>query len=263
MMATLPLEKTPHAQTLTALLEHFPDVAARPVEEFIPEVEVDPEIQDARFRLSALFVPNRERPNQWAIKRLFDILASGLGLLLIAIPLLMVALAIRIESPGPLFFKQKRIGRYGRTFEMLKFRSMYQDAEARLQELVAQNDSNPGMFKMKNDPRVTKVGRFIRKYSIDELPQLINVLKGDMSLVGPRPPIIRELEAYAPWHYVRFSTLPGLTGAWQVSGRSTITNFDDVVKLDFNYIKSWNLVQDMRILMKTVPVVLFGKDTLE
>jgi exopolysaccharide biosynthesis polyprenyl glycosylphosphotransferase len=211
------------------------------------------------FSISYKHVPEEQRPWAWAIKRFFDIFLTLVGLLVIGLPLLLVALAIVIDSPGPVLFKQKRLGQHGGLFYMYKFRSMYQDAEARLAEVLEQNQTNQAMFKMENDPRVTRLGRFIRKYSIDEFPQLLNVLKGDMSLVGPRPPIPRELQAYEPWHYVRFSTLPGLTGAWQVSGRSSIQSFDDVVRLDENYIKHWSLWQDVSILLQTVPVVLFGK----
>jgi lipopolysaccharide/colanic/teichoic acid biosynthesis glycosyltransferase len=211
------------------------------------------------FSISYKDVPEEQKPFAWALKRFFDIFFTLLGLLIIGLPLLLVALAIVIDSPGPVLFKQKRLGQHGGLFYMYKFRSMYQDAEARLAEVLENNQTNQAMFKMENDPRVTRLGRFIRKYSIDEFPQLLNVLKGDMSLVGPRPPILRELEAYEPWHYVRFSTLPGLTGAWQVSGRSSIQSFDDVVRLDENYIKGWSLWQDLSILLKTVPVVIFGR----
>src|SRR5690606_9627045 len=147
------------------------------------------------------------------------------------------------------------------TFYMYKIRSMYPDAEERLAELLKHNEIKNGMFKMQNDPRITPVGKILRKYSLDELPQLINVLRGEMSLVGPRPPLERELKDYKDWHYVRFSVLPGLTGEWQVSGRSSIKNFDDVVNLDFKYIRSWNFWQDLRILLKTIPVVFWEHNT--
>jgi lipopolysaccharide/colanic/teichoic acid biosynthesis glycosyltransferase len=204
---------------------------------------------------------SKEKPIQWIFKRILDIAGSGLGLLLLSPLLIAVAIAIRIDSPGSVIYKQKRIGLHGRKFNMYKFRSMRQDADAMLAELLAKNETNTGMFKMFNDPRVTAVGRFIRKYSIDELPQLINVLKGDMSLVGPRPPIERELEHYENWHYFRFATLPGLTGVWQVSGRSRIKEFDTVVRMDYQYINEWNLLLDIRLILKTFPVVLGGMDT--
>lgn len=203
----------------------------------------------------------KEKPIQWFFKRSIDILGSGVGLLLLSPLLSLVALAIRMESPGPIIYKQKRIGIHGQKFNMYKFRSMRQDADAMLTTLLDQNETNPGMFKMFNDPRVTRIGRFIRKYSIDELPQLINVLKGDMSLVGPRPPIERELQHYKNWHYFRFATLPGLTGIWQVSGRSRIKEFDTVVRMDYQYINEWNLGLDIKLILKTFPVVLCGMDT--
>ncbi len=196
---------------------------------------------------------------EWSIKRLFDITASLFGLILISPLLLLIALLIKLDSKGPLLFKQERVGFDGRRFHMYKFRSMSVDAEKVLKDLLQFNETNDVMFKMTNDPRMTRVGRILRKYSLDELPQLLNVLRGEMSLVGPRPPIVREVETYQPWHYIRFSTLPGLTGLWQVSGRSTINDFDMVVKLDSSYIKNWSLWMDFKILLKTIPVVLGGK----
>ena len=204
---------------------------------------------------------SEQKPFQWLLKRTIDITSSTLGLLALSPLLMLVALAIRLESAGPVFYKQQRVGLKGKLFKMYKFRSMHQNADALLEQLMDQNQTNKGMFKLFNDPRVTKVGRFIRKYSIDELPQLINVIKGDMSLVGPRPPIDRELKHYEHWHYLRFNTLPGLTGIWQVSGRSRIQEFDTVVHMDFRYIKEWNILLDLKLLFKTIPVVLGGMDT--
>jgi exopolysaccharide biosynthesis polyprenyl glycosylphosphotransferase len=201
----------------------------------------------------------KQKPVQWFLKRLLDVSASLTGLLILLPFLLLTALAIALESEGPILYKQKRIGLKGRDFEMYKFRSMRVDADQELQKLIQQNQTNDGMFKMFDDPRVTRVGKFIRKYSIDELPQLLNVLKGDMSLVGPRPPIEREVRAYKEWHFIRFSTLPGLTGLWQVSGRSDIKEFDTVVKMDFQYIREWSLLLDIKLLLKTFPTVLSGK----
>lgn len=194
----------------------------------------------------------------WFVKRAVDLLGAGLGILAISPLLLTVMLLIKLDSKGPIFYKQERVGYQGKTFGMYKFRTMRPDADKMIEQLKAQNENNV-MFKMKNDPRITRIGRFLRRYSIDELPQLINVLTGDMSLVGPRPPIPRELSEYEPWHFVRFLTVPGMTGHWQVSGRSDIQDFDDVVRLDYEYINQWNLLFDIRILFKTVPVVLFAK----
>ena len=193
------------------------------------------------------------------IKRLMDIVGGSIGALITLLFTPFVALAIKLESKGPVFFSQVRIGKNGRKFKMYKFRSMYIDAEERKKELMAQNEVKGLMFKMDNDPRITKVGQFIRKPSIDELPQFFNVLKGDMSLVGTRPPTVDEFEQYNIYYRRRLSITPGLTGMWQVSGRSDIKDFDDVVKLDLKYIDEWSLRQDVKILIQTVGVVLFGK----
>lgn len=193
------------------------------------------------------------------IKRFMDIVGSIIGLLFTAVIFPFVALAIKIESRGPVIFKQERIGKNGRRFMMYKFRSMYQDAEKRLAELQEQNEVQGLMFKMENDPRITKVGKFIRKTSIDELPQFWNVLKGDMSLVGTRPPTNNEFERYNSYYRRRLSITPGLTGMWQVNGRSDIKDFDEVVKLDLQYIDQWSLWLDCKLLLQTFGVVLFGR----
>jgi exopolysaccharide biosynthesis polyprenyl glycosylphosphotransferase len=192
-------------------------------------------------------------------KRMLDIVGSLVGMVLLAIATIFVAPAIKLESPGPVFFGQTRIGKNGRRFTFYKFRSMYQDAEERKKELMAQNEVNGLMFKMKDDPRITKVGKFIRKTSIDELPQFWNVLRGDMSLVGTRPPTVDEFERYEAKHKGRLSMTPGLTGLWQISGRSDIMDFDDVVKLDMQYIDHWSILKDIKILISTVYVVIVGK----
>lgn len=193
------------------------------------------------------------------IKRLMDIVGGGVGTLITLLFTPFVALAIKMESKGPVFFSQVRIGRNGRRFKMYKFRSMYVNAEERKKELMSQNEVKGLMFKMDNDPRITKVGQFIRKTSIDELPQFFNVLKGDMSLVGTRPPTEDEFEQYNIYYRRRLSITPGLTGMWQVSGRSNIKDFDDVVKLDLKYIDEWSLKQDLKILLQTIVVVFLGK----
>jgi lipopolysaccharide/colanic/teichoic acid biosynthesis glycosyltransferase len=213
------------------------------------------------YLLATAYSPKYQSPVAWGFKRFADIALTVLGGAPLLLPLLLVALLVKVTSKGPVLFKQERIGFCGNKFYMYKFRSMYTDAEERLKDLLAQNETNGAMFKMKNDPRITPLGKVLRKFSIDEFPQLINVLKGEMSLVGFRPPIERELEAYKPWHYVRFSSMPGMTGPWQVGGRSAITCFDDVVRLEFNYAKSWGLMKDLKILFQTVAVVLFAKNT--
>ncbi len=193
------------------------------------------------------------------VKRLFDIAAS-LVLLLGALPFMAAAAAaVRMTSPGPVFFKQKRAGLNGRIFTLLKFRSMYEDAEERKDELAALNEMKGPVFKIRDDPRITPVGRFIRKTSIDELPQLWNVLRGDMSIVGPRPPIPHEVQQYQRWQRRRLSMRPGITCLWQVNGRNTVTRFDEWAKMDLEYIDTWSLELDMKIFLKTIPAVLFRK----
>lgn len=192
------------------------------------------------------------------IKRLIDIVGSLVGICFMLVAMAFVAPAIKLESKGPVIFKQKRVGKNGRYFYVYKFRSMYIDAEERKKELMAQNEMQGLMFKMKDDPRITKVGKFIRKTSIDELPQFINVLKGDMSLVGTRPPTINEFRQYQGHHKRRLSMKPGITGMWQAYGRSTVTDFDEIVKMDLDYIDHWSLGLDMKILCRTVVAVFQG-----
>jgi lipopolysaccharide/colanic/teichoic acid biosynthesis glycosyltransferase len=171
--------------------------------------------------------------------------------------LLVIALAIRLGSPGPIFFRQTRVGREGRLFTCYKFRSMRDGADELRAALHDLNEATGPIFKMRDDPRLTRVGKIIRRLSFDELPQLYNVLLGDMSLVGPRPPMPSEVEAYQAWHRRRLEVSPGLTGLWQVSGRSNLT-FDEMVMLDLFYAENWSLVRDFKILLRTVPVVLRG-----
>ncbi|AYV68248.1 sugar transferase [Niallia circulans] len=191
------------------------------------------------------------------MKRSIDIIGSFCGLIVLSILFIIIGLLIKLEDPkGKVFFKQLRVGKDGREFYMYKFRSMASDAEERLKELLALNEVSGAMFKMKDDPRVTKVGKFIRKTSLDELPQLINVLKGEMSLVGPRPPLPREVAEYTPYDKQRLLVVPGCTGLWQVSGRSNI-GFSEMVELDLLYIKERSIMKDIKIILRTV-LVLFG-----
>lgn len=191
------------------------------------------------------------------MKRAIDIIGSFCGLIVLSILFVIIALLIKLEDPkGKVFFKQLRVGKDGREFYMYKFRSMASDAEERLKELLALNEVSGAMFKMKDDPRVTKVGKFIRKTSLDELPQLINVLKGEMSLVGPRPPLPREVSEYTSYDKQRLLVVPGCTGLWQVSGRSNI-GFSEMVELDLLYIKERSIMKDIKIMLRTV-LVLFG-----
>jgi lipopolysaccharide/colanic/teichoic acid biosynthesis glycosyltransferase len=193
------------------------------------------------------------------LKRTFDFSAS-LGLLLVLSPLLvLIGVAVWVEDGGPVFFAQTRVGRYGRLFKMYKIRSMCLDAEKRLAELLGKNQHKEGVtFKIKDDPRITTVGKWLRKYSFDELPQLFNVLRGDMSLVGPRPPVPREVAKYALPDRRRLAAKPGITCFWQISGRSEI-DFSGQVKLDVEYIEAQNFWMDMIILLRTVPAVFSGK----
>ncbi len=192
-------------------------------------------------------------------KRALDIVGGLVGCIL-SIPIIAItAIPLKLESPGPLVFKQRRVGRNGRIFYIHKLRSMYVDAEERKKELMAQNEMNGLMFKMQDDPRITKVGKFIRKTSIDELPQFFDVLRGDMSLVGTRPPTLDEYRQYESHHKRRLSMKPGITGLWQVSGRSNIEDFEEVVKLDVEYIDNWTIWEDIKILFKTVWVVFAGR----
>jgi exopolysaccharide biosynthesis polyprenyl glycosylphosphotransferase len=194
----------------------------------------------------------------YAIKRIIDIIASGILLILLVPLFTFTVIAIKIDSSGPLFFAQVRVGKWGRHFKMYKFRSMYVNAEAVKETLMNQNETTGVIFKIKKDPRITKVGTFIRKFSIDELPQLWNVFKGDMSLVGPRPPVPKEVSQYSAEHRRRLDVIPGLTCIWQVSGRSDI-NFEGQVKLDVQYIYSQSIFTDIKILFLTIPAVLTGR----
>lgn len=191
-----------------------------------------------------------------AIKRLIDIICSFVGILVLSPLFIIIAIIIKFTSKGPVFFSQKRVGRNGKEFDMYKFRSMVVNAEELKEKLAAQNEMSGPMFKMKDDPRVTKVGKFIRKTSIDELPQLWNILKGDMSLVGPRPSLPKEVAQFDEWMYKRLEVKPGLTCYWQVSGRNNI-DFEDWMKLDIRYVEEKNLWIDIKLICKTV-FVLFG-----
>lgn len=225
-----------------------------------------PELSGARQKFLSQFgrfytvtYANRVVPvGQVLLKRMLDICGALVGCVILAVLTVIMGPLIKLESPGPIFFAQKRVGRNGRIFKMYKFRSMYADAEERKKELMAQNEMNGLMFKMENDPRITRIGRFMRKTSLDEFPQFLNILKGDMSLVGTRPPTLDEFSQYSPYHKKRLSFRPGLTGMWQVSGRSDITDFEEIVRLDVEYIDNWSIGLDIKILLKTVLQVFKG-----
>ncbi len=192
------------------------------------------------------------------LKRFMDIAGSIVGLMITGVAFLIFAPIIKKQSPGPVLFSQKRVGKNGRVFYIHKFRSMYMDAEERKQDLMMQNEMQGPMFKMADDPRIFPIGHFMRKYSIDELPQFWNVLKGEMSLVGTRPPTVEEVEQYNLHHRARLGIKPGLTGMWQVNGRNDITDFEKIVALDTQYISEWSLSLDLKILFRTFEVVLSG-----
>ena len=195
----------------------------------------------------------------FAVKRFLDIILSGMALLVLSPMFFVVGLAIVIEDGFPVFFAQNRVGLHGRVFRFYKFRSMYRNAEQLKDQLIKQNESKDGViFKMKNDPRITRVGRFIRRFSIDEMPQFLNVLLGDLSIVGPRPPVPREVAQYTLDDRKRLHVKPGLTCLWQIQGRSEIP-FKEQVRLDLQYIHSQSVIRDLVIMVKTVPAVLLGR----
>lgn len=193
------------------------------------------------------------------VKRAVDIVGSLVGLMIMLIAFCVFAPIVKIQSPGPIFFSQTRIGRNGRKFRFYKFRTMVVNAEEMKKDLESQNEMQGLMFKIEDDPRIFPIGKFMRKYSIDELPQFWNVLKGDMSLVGTRPPTVDEFEQYEAHHKARLGIKPGLTGMWQVSGRNQVTDFEEIVALDTSYITNWSLGLDFKILLKTIQVVLSGR----
>jgi exopolysaccharide biosynthesis polyprenyl glycosylphosphotransferase len=222
------------------------------------------EIVGPRVRIrpvAGLPLMHLERPELRGVRRLtkgvFDRSAAAFSLLLLAPFLLGIAVFVKATSPGPVLFRQERVGRHGRTFQMLKFRTMVDGAEGLLPTLVAENDGNGVLFKKKADPRVTRVGAVLRRYSLDELPQLINIVRGDMSLVGPRPPLPSEVDRYGFDMHRRFLVKPGLTGLWQISGRSDLS-WDESVRIDIRYVENWSLVLDLMIMWRTVGAVLRG-----
>lgn len=194
---------------------------------------------------------------EFRVKRCFDFLAAAIFLCLTSPIYLVIALLIKLDSPGPIFFRQTRIGLHNCPFRVWKFRTMVANAAELQKQLESQNETRDGvLFKIKDDPRVTRVGKFLRRYSLDELPQVFNVLVGEMSFVGPRPLPVRDVEKFSEHYFIRHAVLPGITGMWQVSGRSDVDNFDDVLRLDMVYIKDWSLWLDLKIILQTISVVL-------
>ncbi len=194
----------------------------------------------------------------YAVKRTFDLTLSTIGLMLISPALLVIAIAVKLSSRGPVLYRSERPGIGGRPFRCLKFRTMREHAEQLQADLESLNEQSGALFKIRRDPRLTPVGRILRRYSLDELPQLVNVIRGDMSLVGPRPLPMRDFEHLEEWHKKRYLVLPGITGLWQVSGRAEL-DFDDLVRLDFLYLERWSVFLDLSILLKTLPAVLGGR----
>ena len=212
-------------------------------------------------RLPAYHVhPARIAVPSLLLKRATDLLLTTIGLALGAPLMALIAIAIKLDSRGPVFYRQRRVGLGGREFLMWKFRSMSIEADDDIDSIAHLNCYRDGrLFKLQRDPRVTRVGRVLRRFSLDELPQLLNVLTGDMSLVGPRPPLPREVGRYEPRHFVRLSVVPGMTGPWQVNGRNLITDFEEIVRLEKGYVEAWSLAVDLQIMFRTVGVVLSGK----
>lgn len=195
---------------------------------------------------------------QFALKRVLDLVLTALALVVLAIPVILIVIAIKLDSSGPMLFTQKRVGFAGKPFTIYKFRSMVVDAELMRGSVNGRNETDGPLFKMQQDPRMTRVGPFLRRFSLDEIPQLINVLLGNMSLVGPRPFLAAETENHDRWHQVRATAVPGMTGLWQVSGRSELP-FEQIVALDIRYVEEWSLLMDIKIVLRTIPAVLIGR----
>lgn len=209
------------------------------------------------------YLPPRARGRSWrvqqAVKRVLDVVGAAAGLVLLLPLLLLVALLVRLTSPGPVLYRYPVVGYRGRPFTGLKFRTMVVDADSRKAEYMQQNEMNGPVFKLRNDPRVTRFGRWLRKYSIDELPQLWSVVRGDISLVGPRAPGPEEFARFERWQCGKLAVRPGITCIWQVSGRSEISDFDTWARLDLDYIQSWNLALDLVLLLRTIPAVISAR----
>lgn len=255
---------------------HLPDYSKKELEKLIQQFEsmgitvhvnidyFDNVVAHKTTEIFAGFTVLSYEANSFDYRRLFikrgiDIVGSVIGCILTLLLTPFIACAIKLDSPGPVFFSQLRVGKNGRSFKIYKFRSMYTDAEQRKKELMEKNEMQGPLFKMEHDPRITRVGRFLRKTSLDELPQFFNILLGQMSLVGTRPPTVDEFQQYELYFRRRLSIKPGLTGLWQVSGRNDITDFQEILELDLKYIDNWSLTADIRILLMTVWVVIMGK----
>lgn len=217
-----------------------------------------PAESDAWERRQAFQSGQQSKRIQLAVKRALDLLIALAALVVLIVPMALIALAIKVDSPGPIFFVHERIGKHGRRFRMYKFRSMVVDAQKLKRELLSMNEADGPLFKIRHEPRCTRVGQFLRRFCLDELPQVFNVLQNDMSLVGPRPFISEEVETFTAWQRVRCLVLPGMTGLWQVSGRSELS-FEQLVELDLRYVTEWSLKLDLCILLRTIPALVSGK----
>jgi len=251
-------KKLEELETIFLLCEEL-GIRARVAVNFFPHMIARVHLDDLYGVPLLTFTTTPYNEFSLALKRVFDLVVSGV-LMVVLFPVFLILVgAIELTSPGPVFFKQTRVGLNGRRFTLYKFRSMVQDAEARKQELMHLNEMEGPAFKIKGDPRLTPVGKFLRRTSLDELPQLINVLNGDMSIVGPRPPLPEEVNQYKRWQRRRLSMKPGMTCLWQIRGRSHIVDFNKWMELDLQYIDNWSLQLDFEIFLKTIPVVLLGK----
>ena len=256
IIVTIPTEK----QLVNELLNKFRkyDITIRIVPEMFNLVSKTIEVDQSNSIPFITLIRTPMRGLAFFFKRTFDYVFSLIGLICLSPLFLILAVLIKMDSHGPVFYKQRRVGKNGEFFYMYKFRSMVVNADQLKGKLKSFNEVKGPAFKIKDDPRITRIGKFIRKYSLDELPQLLNVLKGEMSLIGPRPPLPNEVEQYTDWDWRRLEVVPGITGLWQVSGRSELT-FEQWVNLDIYYIENWSLWMDLKILLKTIPVVIKGE----
>jgi len=254
----LPLSKLEKAKHLLQLCE-TEGVQTRIISDFYSGLVSHTQVEMVRGLPIITYSTTPIQEWELIFKRGIDIILSSIGLLILSPLFLIISIAIKLTSPGPIFYRWHVVGLNKKKFVSYKFRTMLPNADELKKKLMAQNEMNSVVFKMKDDPRITKIGRFLRKFSLDELPQLYSVFKGDMSLVGPRPPLVTEIPDFENWHRRKLSVKPGITCLWQCSGRNHIENFDDWVKMDLQYIDHWSLWLDFKILLKTIPAVLMGR----
>ncbi len=254
----LPLGKLEEAKDLLSLCE-TEGVQTRIISDFYSGLVAHTEVETVHGLPIITYSTTPREEWDLFFKRIIDIILSGIGLVILSPFFLIISLAIKLTSPGPIFYRWHVVGLNKKKFIGYKFRTMVANADRLKEELMQHNEMKGAAFKMKNDPRITSVGRFLRKYSLDELPQLFSVFKGDMSLVGPRPPLVTEVLEFKNWHRRKLSVKPGITCLWQCSGRNHIKNFDEWVKMDLEYIDKWSLWLDLKIMLKTVPAVLMGR----